>query len=67
MQKNFEIEQEVPEILGFKGSEMILLHETKKEQKIPLRLCSTCLVNPISQNCLVKYLVNPNSRLFNQP
>ena len=30
MQKNFEIEQGVPEIWGFKGLEMILLHETKR-------------------------------------
>ena len=36
MQKNFKIEQGVPEIWGFKGSEIILLHETKKEGKIPL-------------------------------
>ena len=38
MQKNFEIEREVPEIWGFnsKGLEIILLHETKKEEKIPL-------------------------------
>ena len=36
MQKSFEIEQGIPEIWGFKGLEMILLHETKKEEKIPL-------------------------------
>ena len=36
MQKSFEIEQEVPEIWGFKGFEMILLRETKKEEKIRL-------------------------------
>ena len=33
MQKNFEIEQGVPEIWGFKGLEMILLRETKKRKK----------------------------------
>ena len=33
MQKNFEIEQGVLEIWGFKGSEMILLRETKKRKK----------------------------------
>ena len=33
MQKNFEIEQELPEIWGFKGLEMILLRETKKRKK----------------------------------
>ena len=32
MQKSFEIEQGVPEIWGFKGLEMILLHETKKRK-----------------------------------
>ena len=36
MQKSFEIEQGIPEIWGFKGLEMILLRETKKEEKIPL-------------------------------
>ena len=35
MQKNFEIEQGVPEIWGFKWLELILLHETKK-RKIPM-------------------------------
>ena len=39
MQKNFEIEQGVPEIWGFKGLEIILLCETKKEEKIPLCKC----------------------------
>ena len=43
MQKNFEIVQGVPEIWGFKRLEMILLHETKKEEKIPL-----CLPHTIS-------------------
>ena len=33
MQKSFEIEQEVPEIWGFKRLEMILLRETKKRKK----------------------------------
>ena len=33
MQKFVEIEQEVLEIWGFKVSEMILLHETKKRKK----------------------------------
>ena len=36
MQKSFEIEQGVPEIWGFKRFEIILLRETKKEEKIPL-------------------------------
>ena len=40
MQKSFEIEQGVPGICGFKRLEMILLHETKKEGKIPL--CCVC-------------------------
>ena len=43
MQKIFEIEQEVPEICWFKRSEMILLCETKKEEKIPL-----CPLTPLS-------------------
>ena len=33
MQKIFEIEQGVPEIWGFKWSEMILLRETKTRKK----------------------------------
>ena len=32
MQKIFDFEQEVPELCGFKGSEIILLRETKKRE-----------------------------------
>ena len=48
MQKNFEIEQEVPEMWGFKGLEMILPRETKKEEKIPL-----CPFGPRSWQCFI--------------
>ena len=37
MQRNFEIEQGVPEIWGFKWSEMILLREKKRGKKYHCR------------------------------
>ena len=44
MQNSFEIEQGVPEIWGFKWSEMILLRETKKKEKIPLWIGSSVTI-----------------------
>ena len=49
MQKSFEIEQGVPEIWGFKRLEIILLRETKKEEKIPLCSNATAMQEPIEK------------------
>ena len=52
MQKKFELEQGIPEIWGFKKSEMILLRETKKRNKYHVPLLETWETRmPFVQRC----------------